>query len=55
MIVDTHIHLYSEQFDDDRERLIKNAMSDGINTFLMPNIDANTIDPMLKLNKEFPD
>lgn len=52
--IDTHTHLYLEQFDNDREDTIQRAIDDGIKKMLFPNIDSNSIDGMLKLSEEFP-
>jgi len=50
MLVDTHIHLYAKDFENDRDQLIANAKSSGIDMFLMPNISVETIPEMLALN-----
>ncbi|MGZ4043430.1 MAG: hypothetical protein ACXVO9_09520, partial [Bacteroidia bacterium] len=43
MIVDTHTHLYAEEFNADRAALIKKAISNGIKKFFLPNIDSTSI------------
>lgn len=53
--IDTHTHLYLEDFDADRNKVIEKAVARGINRFLLPNIDQSSIDPMLELCKAFPD
>lgn len=53
-LIDTHTHLYLEQFDNDRNNVIKTAIQKGIDTFLLPNIDVQSIDPMLELCQAFP-
>lgn len=55
MIIDTHTHLYVEQFNEDRSEVILRAIESGVQKLLLPNIDSSTIDPMLKLVDEFPD
>ena len=55
MITDTHTHLYSEEFAADHVALIKQAISNGIERFYMPNIVATSIGPMLELEKKLPD
>jgi TatD DNase family protein len=52
---DTHTHLYAEEFNSDRESLIRKAISNGISDFYMPNIDSTSIEPMLALEQQFPD
>lgn len=54
MITDTHTHLYAEQFDEDRDEIIKKAISLGIERFFIPAIDSNYYDRMFALEKSFP-
>ena len=55
MLIDTHIHLYAEEFNADREQLIKKAIQNGIQRFYLPNIDSNSIEVMHQLEKNYPD
>ncbi len=43
-IIDTHSHIYSEEFDADLDAVIERARLSGVEKILMPNIDAETID-----------
>ena len=52
--IDTHSHLYSSQFDEDRTTIVKNAIDAGVNTMLLPNISSNYTKGMLALCNEFP-
>lgn len=54
MLIDTHAHLYDTQFEEDREQVVANCLSHGVNKVLLPNIDRHTIDPMLDLVKAYP-
>ncbi len=54
MLIDTHAHLYVRQFDGDREETIQRAIENGVHRFYLPNIDSNSIDDMLLLEKSFP-
>ena len=54
MLIDTHTHLYLEQFDEDREEMIQRAVESGVEKFFLPNIDSQSIDSMLKLEAEYP-
>jgi len=54
-IIDTHTHLYAEQFDDDRHEVVKKALDEGVDRMYLPNIDSSSIDPMLSLEASFPD
>jgi len=53
-IVDTHAHLYLEEFQQDRDEVIQRAIDKGVQTMLLPNIDAGTVEDMLTLHKRFP-
>ncbi|GAB6395551.1 MAG: TatD family hydrolase [Bacteroidales bacterium] len=48
-LTDTHCHLYLEDFDADRNALIRAARDSGIDKILLPNIDLSTIDRMQEL------
>ena len=53
--IDTHSHLYSSQFDEDRTQAINNAISSGVSTILFPNISSEYTKGMLELCDEFPE
>jgi TatD DNase family protein len=55
MFIDTHTHLYSEEFDADRYDRINDAISKSVTKFFMPNVDSSTIEGMLQLEVHFPD
>jgi TatD DNase family protein len=55
MLVDTHCHLYAEELFPDMETVMKNAAENGISKIIMPNIDANSIEPMLALEQKYPE
>lgn len=55
ILTDTHTHFYAEEFDADREQLLKNAQELGIGRFYLPNVDSTSIDRMLELEKNHPD
>jgi len=54
IITDTHTHLYSEQFDNDRAEMMQRAIDNGISRFFVPAIDASYTETMLNLEKEYP-
>lgn len=54
MFIDTHTHLYSEEFNPDRTHIINEAINLGISKFYLPNVDSESIEGMLKLETEFP-
>ena len=51
IITDTHTHLYSESFDEDREAMIERAIQSGVKRFFLPAIDASYTDSMLSLKR----
>lgn len=48
-MIDTHAHLYAEEFDIDREELLANFQTENIKCAILPNEDASTIDAVLTL------
>jgi len=54
MLIDTHTHLYSEKFDDDRDAMIQRAIDNGVEQFFLPNIDSQSIEGMLALEAKYP-
>ncbi len=54
MIIDTHTHLYSSQFDDDRTEMIQRAIAAGVEILCLPNIDLESIPGMHALETQFP-
>jgi TatD DNase family protein len=55
MFIDTHTHLYSEEFNADRIERINEAIEKSVTKFYMPNVDSTTIDSMLALEIHFPE
>ncbi len=53
-LIDSHTHLYAKEFDADRDDLIQKALADGIDTFMLPNIDSEWIDAMHNLADQYP-
>ncbi|MFT7442748.1 MAG: TatD DNase family protein [Maribacter sp.] len=54
MITDTHTHLYSEQFNDDRKAMMQRAKDAGVSRFFIPAIDSSYTESMFSLEKENP-
>ena len=54
-LIDTHTHLYTEAFDEDRDLMIQRALDTGITDFFIPAIDSTYTDRMLSLEKQYPD
>jgi len=55
MLTDTHTHLYSEAFDEDRPKMIRRALEAGVDKFFIPAIDSTYIERMYDLERAFPD
>jgi TatD DNase family protein len=55
ILVDSHAHIYSEKFDEDRAEAIDRAQQDGISKIYMPNIDHTSIDAMLEAEAKWPE
>lgn len=53
-LIDTHTHLYLDAFDEDRDAMIQRAIEAGIDILLLPNIDQESIKPMMELCEKFP-
>ncbi len=41
ILTDTHSHLYSEEFDQDRNEMMQRAINAGVSRFFVPAIDSN--------------
>lgn len=55
MFIDTHTHLYAEEFDADRYSRIQEAISKSVHKFYMPNVDSSTIESLLQVEIHFPE
>jgi TatD DNase family protein len=53
-LIDTHTHLYLPEFDADRDEVVSRASGSGIMKMLLPNIDADSVDPMLSAVARYP-
>jgi TatD DNase family protein len=52
--VDTHAHVYADQFDVDRTDMLYRAEEKQVGKIFMPNIDHTSIDGMLELENKYP-
>lgn len=55
MLIDTHTHLYGEQFDEDRDEVVQECLENDIKKLLLPNIDSNYTERMLQLSNKYPE
>lgn len=53
-LIDTHAHIYLEQFDKDRKEVIERATRSSVSKIFLPNIDTSTLESMLNLEDEYP-
>ncbi len=53
--VDTHTHLYLEEFKQDFDKVLERARNAGVAKFYLPAIDSQVIDDMIKLEALYPD
>ena len=54
MLIDTHCHLYLEEFEQDLAEVMKRATAAGIEYFYLPAVDSSTTTAMLKLEAQYP-
>ena len=53
IVTDTHTHLYSEAFDEDRDDVIQRALDKGVRRFFIPAIDSSYTQRMLDLEAKY--
>ncbi len=54
-LIDTHAHIYAEEFNSDRNEMLQRCFENGVSKIFMPNIDSSSIESMLNLADEFSD
>jgi TatD DNase family protein len=53
--IDTHTHIFLEDFDSDVDKVIQSAKASGVNRLCLPNIDIQSIDRLHALTDRYPD
>lgn len=53
MLIDTHAHIYSEEFEEDVDTMLQRAFDSGVGHVFMPNIDVTSIDAMHALDDRY--
>lgn len=53
--IDTHAHLYGEDFSVDRTAVVERALAAGVSRLYLPNIDSSSIEGMLALEEQYPE
>jgi len=54
MLIDTHAHIYSEEFLHDEDEVLKRAYDNDVKKIILPNIDSGTVKRLLDLNDAYP-
>jgi len=55
IITDTHTHLYSESFNEDRAEMMQRTLDANVKRLFVPAIDSSYTASMLQLEKEYPE
>jgi TatD DNase family protein len=55
VLIDTHCHIYLEEFDHDREKVVSEGQKEGVNRIFMPAIDSHTHEKMLQIEAQYAD
>lgn len=50
MLIDTHSHIYSEEFNGEVDEVIRRSLENGVEKILLPNIDSSSIKRMLEVS-----
>jgi len=53
-LIDTHTHIYLQEFDTDRDEAIKRSVQNDVVKLLMPNIDIDSVSRMLEVENRYP-
>ena len=54
-LIDTHVHIYSEEYDADRPQVMERAVNAGVSKFVVPAIDSEVTPKMYALEQEYPE
>ncbi|HPR32729.1 MAG TPA: TatD family hydrolase [Prolixibacteraceae bacterium] len=54
MLIDTHSHIYSGEYNGETNDVIRRALENGVSKILLPNIDSSSIKMMLDLVDRYP-
>ena len=52
--IDTHTHLFVQEFNDDRNATVERALSAGVRNLCLPCIDESSIEPIREMCREYP-
>lgn len=54
-MIDTHTHIYMEEYDEDRDTVVNNALQNKVSHVVLPNVDADSIDRLHRCHNLYPD
>ncbi len=54
ILIDTHTHLYSEEFESDRNQMMERALAVGVEHFFVPAIDSSYFNGMQQIQRQYP-
>lgn len=54
LLIDTHLHLYAEEFDTDRDIVVESAIKAGVKKLILPNIDNSSLQGLDELAAKYP-
>ena len=54
-MIDTHTHLFVEEFEEDLPQVVERARLAGVERTFLPNIDDTTVQPLLDVCAKYPD
>lgn len=52
-VIDSHSHLFLEEFSSDLPQVIERARMAGVSHIFMPNIDSSTVTPLLEVCNQY--
>jgi TatD DNase family protein len=52
-MIDTHSHIFVEQFDNDRDVMLERSFSSGVENIIMPAIEPSTFDRVIELAEQY--
>ena len=55
ILVDTHTHLYLDDFKEDRQKVVESAIESGVKFMLLPRIDSDTFNDQKELSELYPE
>lgn len=50
-MIDTHTHLYMDEFEENGRQVVSDAVRAGVRTMILPNVDRESVEPLLKLHE----